>query len=297
MIVPLDKRPRSGPYSGLNVNSAKRFLMTQFREAGLDTPDIDARLLVMAATGFSHSDMIARGTEFPPADVFDIIASFADRRLSGEPIDSILGHREFYGRAFKISKDVLSPRPETEMLVDAALEILSPQICPRILDLGTGSGAIIISIVSELLAADAMAVDVSERALAIARKNAQAYDVTSRLDFRCGSWFKAVTGRFDLIISNPPYITAEAMQSLSPEVANFDPYLALSGGSDGLEAYRKIIKGAPNHLVTGGYIVFEIGYDQGVSVSALLTAAGFNEVSAHKDLAGHDRMVKAVWQG
>ena len=294
-IVPLDKRPRSGPYSGLNVNSAKRFLMTQFREAGLETPDLDARLLVMAATGFSHTDMIVRGTDFPPSDVFDVIASYAERRLAGEPVDSILGYRQFFGLAFKISKDVLSPRPETEILVETAREILAPLSSPRILDLGTGSGAIIISILSELSAAEGVAVDISDPALKIARQNAVTHEVNSRLEFRCGSWFEPVPETFDLIVSNPPYITQAAMQQLSPEVANHDPHLALSGGEDGLTAYRTIIDGAGAHLNLAGHILLEIGYDQGASVSALLMAAGFSNVSIHKDLAGHDRMIKAMW--
>ena len=293
MTVPLDQRPRSGPYSGLNVNSAKRFLMTQFREAGLDTPDLDARLLVMAATGFSHTDMITRGTEFPRAEIFDVIADYAARRLAGEPVDHILGKRDFYGRSFEVTKDVLSPRPETEMLVEAALAILADKPDSQILDLGTGSGAIIISILAESETARGTAVDISPRALEVARRNAKAHNVESRLEFHEGSWLDPVTASFDIILSNPPYITAAAMAELSPEVAQFDPDLALSGGEDGLVAYRIIANGAAAHLSPGGLLLLEIGYDQGASVSGLLWAAGFTDVTVHPDLAGHDRMIKA----
>lgn len=294
MTVPLNQRPRFAPYSGLNVNSAKRFLMTQFREAGLDTPDLDARLLVMAATGFSHTDMIARGTEFPSADVLEIIADYAARRLAGEPVDHIVGHREFYGRRFKVSKDVLSPRPETEMLIDAATEFLKGKAKPHILDLGTGSGAIAISILAEIEEARGEAVDVSGSALNIAKENAAAHKVDDRLTFLEGSWFAPVSGRYDIIVSNPPYITAAAMEELEIDVKAFDPDLALSGGDDGLTAYRAIISQAASHLKPAGLLLFEIGYDQASSVMDLLTEAGFSKMSVHKDLSGHDRMIKAV---
>jgi len=294
MVVPLDQRPRSGPYSGLNVNSAKRFLTAQFREAGLETPDLDARLLVMAATGFSHTDMIMRGTEFPRADTFDVIADYAARRLAGEPVDHILGRREFYGREFKVTKNVLSPRPETEMLVEAALEILKEKGIAQVLDLGTGSGAIMISILAEAPQVTALAVDISETALSVAEENTKTHCVDDRCAFKQGSWFEPVSGQFDIILSNPPYITDAAMEDLAAEVTGFDPDLALRGGKDGLIAYKAIAEQAMNHLKPGGYILLEIGYDQGVSVSALLKSAGFKDVSVHQDLAGHDRMIKAV---
>ena len=294
MTVPLNQRPRSAPYSGLNVNSAKRFLMAQFREAGLDTPDLDARLLVMAATGFSHTDMIARGTEFPSAEVFAIIADYAARRLAGEPVDHILGYREFYGRRFKVSKDVLSPRPETEMLIDAARAFLKDRSKPHVLDLGTGSGAIIISILAETAEARGEAIDVSGAALKIAKYNAAAHKVSDRLSLMEGSWFAPVSDRYDIIVSNPPYSTAAAMEELEIEVKAFDPDLALCGGEDGLMAYRAIISQAANYLKPAGLLLFEIGYDQASSVMGLLTEASFSKVSVHKDLSGHDRMIKAL---
>ena len=218
--------------------------MGQLREAGLDSPDLDARLLVMAATGFSHADMIARGTELLSAEALELMSDYTERRLAGEPVDNILGSREFYGRSFKISKDVLSPRPETEMLVDAALEILKETPDARILDLGTGSGAIIISCLAEAAHAEGVAVDMSPEALTIAEKNAKTHGVADRLTFLHGSWFEPVTGVFDIILSNPPYITDEAMKALDIEVAQFDPELALRGGADGLTAYRAIISEA-----------------------------------------------------
>jgi len=278
----------------MDINAAKRLLITQFRELGLDSADLDARLLVMAATGFSHTDMINRSDESLSAKAHELITDYAARRLAGEPIDSILGYREFYDRAFKINKDVLSPRPETEMLVEAALEFLKDKPMARILDLGTGSGAIIISILAEVKQAEAVAVDLSNAALDIARENAAAHFVTDRLTLLEGSWFVPVSGHFDIIVSNPPYITASAMEDLDIEVKGFDPDLALRGGEDGLTAYRVIIKQAAHYLQPDGILLFEIGYDQGVLVKNLFIEASFTDISVHKDLSGHDRMIKAA---
>jgi len=278
----------------MTITEVKRALIKQFREAGLETPDLDTRALIMAAAGFTHTDIITRGAEPLLAQTLDEIADYAVRRLAGEPIDHILGYREFYGRAFRVSKDVLSPRPETEMLVDAALGLLkeNPKAC--ILDLGTGSGAIIISLLAEMKEIEGVAVDISKTALDIAQENAAEHNVEDRLKFLQGSWFTPVSGRFDIIVSNPPYITVRAMKSLDVEVKDYDPGLALSGGEDGLMAYRDILVKAANHLSPNGILLFEIGYDQGLSVSALLDEAGFTDISVHKDLSGHDRMIKAA---
>ncbi|MDB2437316.1 peptide chain release factor N(5)-glutamine methyltransferase [Hellea sp.] len=294
MTSPPDNDLFTAPYSGLSVNSAKRFVIGQLREAGLDSPDLDARLLVMAATGFSHADMIARGTDLLSTEALELMSDYTERRLAGEPVDNILGSREFYGRSFKINKDVLSPRPETEMLVDAALEILKETPDARILDLGTGSGAIIISCLAEAAHAEGVAVDMSPEALTIAEQNAKTHGVADRLTFLCGSWFEPVTGVFDIILSNPPYITDEAMTALDIEVAKFDPELALRGGADGLTAYRAIISEAEAYLKPGGSLLLEIGYDQGQTVFNILQALPYEDVSIHRDLSGHERMIKAL---
>jgi len=180
------------------------------------------------------------------------------------------------------------------MLVDTALAVLKNKADPRILDLGTGSGAIAISILAEIEEARGDAVDLSGAALKIAKENAAAHNVETRLTFHEGSWFAPVSGHYDIILSNPPYITAAAMNELDVEVAAFDPDLALHGGEDGLSAYRAIIAEAGRYLKPNGILLFEIGYDQGSSVSDLLKGAGFTDISIHKDLAGHDRMIKAA---
>ena len=292
-IVPLSDRPRSGPYSGLNARSAKRFLTAQFAQAGLPTPDIDARELVLAATGMDHASLIANGTEFLSQEVFALISDYANRRLAGEPVDHILGRRGFYGRDFKITKDVLSPRPDTEILIDKALAFLKPFENPRILDLGTGSGALAVTLLAELPNAHATAADISKAALDVARINAQSHSVESRLTLLQSDWLSHVNGAYELIISNPPYIDAHAMTALSKEVAGFDPALALAGGEDGLSAYHIISAQGDQYLAPHGQLILEIGFDQGRSVPNILHGDGWGDITVTPDLAGHDRCVQA----
>ena len=276
------------------INDAKRFLISEFRAAGIDSADIDARMIVMASTELSHADVIARGAETLPPNIITDIKALAKRRIEGEPIDHIMGYREFYGRNFKVTKDVLSPRPETEMLVDEALAFIKDKPKTRILDLGTGSGAIIISLLAEDLSAIGTATDMSEAALKVARDNANTHTVAGRIVFIQGRWFEPLRQQFDLIVSNPPYINDRDMEALPPEVKTFDPDLALRGGGDGLDAYRSIISRAKEYLALPGKIIFEIGYDQGGAVSKLLSEFGFVNVEIHQDLAGHDRVVTAT---
>jgi len=241
----------------------------------------------------TRSDLITCASDLLSLDMVTAIKALAVRRLDGEPVDHILGFREFYGRRFKVTRDVLSPRPETEMLVDEALSLIRAMPAARILDLGTGSGAIIISILAEAGLATGIATDISQAALMITHTNAEQHKVSDRLKCVQGVWLEPVTGQHDIIISNPPYITDTAMKTLPKEVKEFDPDLALSGGIDGLEAYRSIISAATKHLSTSGKLLFEIGFDQAKPVSKLLTDANYGNVRVKKDLAGHDRLVMA----
>ncbi len=275
----------------MSAGSLRRTLTAQFKHAGLESPALDAKLLIMAAANWSAADLILKSDEGLPQGVHQAIEAFAVRRLAGEPIDHILGYRDFYGRRFHISKDVLSPRQDTETLVDIVLRCIAKVKTPLILDLGTGSGAIIISVLAERLDAIGHAVDMSSAALAIARINAERHDVSGRLTLLRGDWLKPVTRRFDVIVSNPPYITDAAMTALPREVTGFDPDLSLRGGADGLEAYRVITSGAARHLTPGGWLVLEIGYDQGVSVSHMLREQSYEAVEIGQDLAGHNRVV------
>jgi len=293
MVTPLDKRPRSGPYSGLNARSAKRILTKAFQESGLPFAEEDALEIVLAAAGLDRTSLILRGTEILKPEVFETISEHMHRRLSGEPVDHILGWRDFYGRLFTISSDVLSPRADTENLIRGALSHLEGISEPYVLDLGTGSGAIGLTVLAERKDARLVATDVSASALEIARINAQALNLQSRVTFRQGSWWDAVpdSERFDIILSNPPYITDAAMEGLEAEVKNYDPDLALRGGADGLNPYRIILEKAAAYLKSSGWLGFEIGSDQGAALRKLLSEGLWTQISIDQDLGGLDRVV------
>jgi release factor glutamine methyltransferase len=267
----------------------------RFREAGLATPELDARLLAQTAFGLEPMALVRREREPIPEQWAIDLERFALRRLSGEPVSRIIGEREFWGHRFSLNAATLDPRPETEMLVAEAVAFIEHRRSPRVLDLGTGSGAIVISILDAVPKATAIATDLAEEALAMARQNATRHGVADRIAFRQGAWWQAVphTELFDVIVSNPPYIPSEVIPTLQPEVQLFDPRLALDGGWDGLEAYRAIAAQAARRLVPGGLLVLEIGQGQGATVGRILDRAGFGRVEVQKDLAGLDRVVLA----
>lgn len=259
----------------------------RLRAAGCDTPDLDARLLFQAATGLAREDVILAPDQLIVPEQRARFEGFLNRREAREPVSRILGAREFYGRAFRVTPAVLDPRPDTETLIDAALALMHAQA--RILDLGTGTGAIAVTLLAERPDATGVAVDVSEAALAVARENAVLLGVADRLTLALGSWFLPVSGRFDIIASNPPYIPADEIAGLSPDVRNFDPVLALLGGEDGLDPYRLIAAGAAAHLRPGGHVLVEIGAGQAPAITEIFAGQGFGLRAAHSDLGGHVR--------
>lgn len=277
------------------IKTARRKAATDLKIAGIESADLDARLLVQLATGVSRVEVITLSdralTEKEKTHLNEVLT----RRKTGEPIDHILGYREFYGYVFRVTSKVLSPRPETEGLVDFGKTVLSGLSQARILDIGTGSGAIIISLLKECPNTTGVATDISEEALKVARQNAETLFVQNRIEFRTGSWCEPLHSemRFDLIVSNPPYITTQAMRALSKEVAKFDPELALWGGEDGLDPYRILAANVGNFLKPGGALAFEIGYDQGQAVWDLLGTSGYSDIEICKDGAGHDRYAYA----
>jgi release factor glutamine methyltransferase len=252
-----------------------------------DTAALDARLLLQAAANVSHEDIIAEPDRILSAQALAGLEAFVMRRLAHEPVSRILGARDFYGRSFRLTPDVLDPRPDTETLIDAALTLIGAR--SYLLDLGTGSGIIAITLLAERPGTTGLATDLSPEALAVARSNAERHGVLSRLQLRQGSWFAPVSGSFDLILSNPPYIPASDIPGLAADVRDFDPWDALSGGPDGLEAYRAIARQAAAHLNPDGQVLVEIGANQADDVSALFAAAGFINVERFQDLGGHDR--------
>jgi release factor glutamine methyltransferase len=261
----------------------------RLREADVGDEALDARLLLQQAAGLSHSDIVADPGKEIAAEVVEVYEMLVRRRLAFEPVSRILGEREFYGRAFKITPDVLDPRPDTETLIEAALPLLKPGL--QVLDLGTGSGAIIVTLLAERPEVMGVAVDLSPAALAVATDNAKRHGVLNRLMPVTGSWFDRVEGKFDLIVSNPPYIPAADIAGLEPDVRNFDPLLALAGGDDGLQAYRAIAAGAHGHLEPQGRIMVEIGAGQASDVGRIFAGFGYSIQGQWKDLGGHTRVL------
>lgn len=262
----------------------------RLKQAGADTPTLDARLLLQAAAGLTREELIL-GPDQPlkPAQLA-AFEGFLARRERHEPVSRILGEREFYGRVFKVTSATLDPRPDTETIIDAALKLMSDDA--RILDLGTGTGAIAITLLAERPDAIGVATDLSPDALGVARENAKRLGVAGRLSLLQGSWFAPVSGAFDIILSNPPYIPLGDIAGLAPDVRNFDPALALSGGTDGLDPYRIIASGASAHLAAGGHVLVEIGAGQADDVEAIFAAQGLAAAGRQHDLGGHIRCLR-----
>jgi release factor glutamine methyltransferase len=277
------------------VGAAWRGVRDLFRKAGIDTAELDARLFAEAAFEMDRLELVNREREDVPAKQLKALEAFAARRLKGEPVVRILGEKEFWGLSFKLNAATLVPRPETELLVERGLEVIGALNSPRILDLGTGTGCIPISLLSEYSDVTAVAVDLSAEALEMARFNANRHGVGNRFKTLKGSWFDPLEPgeRFDLITSNPPYIETSVIAGLMPEVREHDPRLALDGGPDGLAAYRAIAAEAGLFLAAEGVLLLEIGFNQGHTVSDIFVGAGFAEVEVVPDLSGQDRMVVA----
>lgn len=264
----------------------------RLRENDVGDEALDSRLLLQRAAGLTHADIIADPDRPVSGEEVHGFEAMLHRRLAHEPISRILGEREFYGRMFRVTPDVLDPRPDTETLIDVTLPMLRPGM--RVLDLGSGSGAIIVTLLAERRDTTGVAVDLSAAALAITQSNAERHGVAQRLTGIEGSWFDGVEGRYDLIVSNPPYIPAGDIAGLEPDVRNFDPHLALAGGDDGLAAYRAIAGGAGGYLAPQGRIVVEIGAGQASDVRHIFTSHGFTLTDQGKDLGGHIRAVVFV---
>jgi release factor glutamine methyltransferase len=275
------------------MSDTRRALLKQAGDrlaaGGIATAGLDARLLFQAASGLRHEDIVAEPDLIVPSDAAARFSSFTQRRLKFEPVSRILGNREFYGRSFRVTPDVLDPRADTETLIQAVLSLAKDQGPIRILDLGTGSGAIAVTLLAELPGATVVASDLSAAALQVAKGNAEALGVAGRASFVQANWFAGIGGRFDLIVSNPPYVPLGDIDGLAPDVREFDPPRALDGGPDGLEAYRRIAGGAGGHLAPKGHIVLEIGAGQENAVNNLLEGQGFAQESRHFDLSRHVR--------
>lgn len=279
----------------MSIKTLHANLHHRLRQAGVDNPGLEARIILRHVLCVTDADLIGGGPAddamMVPPDKAQSIENMARRRADGEPLSRILGAREFYSLPFAVTPAVLDPRPDTETLVDAALKSFAapPQ---AILDLGTGSGCILIALLHEWKAARGVGVDISADALAVAAGNAARNGVDGRARFVQGDWAAALDGKFDLIVSNPPYIPAGDIPNLGPEVRNHDPILALDGGQDGLDAYRTIIKEINRLLSPGGICLLEIGIGQAPDVARLVANAGLSLRESFRDLGGVERVLK-----
>lgn len=266
----------SHPFAGLTIEASRRALAAQFKARGIETPELDARLLIGAALDLDHTALAAQAARLITSEESKAIARFAQRRIAHEPVARILGRKEFWGLDFRLSAATLVPRPDTETVIEAALEIFrnDPRSSAlRIADIGTGSGAILLALLSEFPEATGVGTDISADALATAELNARRFDLAGRASFVRCDYAAALSGPFDLIVSNPPYIPSSHIATLDHDVRDHEPILALDGGTDGLDAYRAIIPQAAALLGPDGVLIVETGYDQSTPVSDLMRAA------------------------
>jgi release factor glutamine methyltransferase len=278
-----------------SVAEAQRLMVQAFKLAGIEAPEADARLLLGHALRLDRAQLLSQSDRLLDAREVSAISNLAARRLKREPVSRILGRKEFWSLPLDVTGDVLVPRPDTETLVEAALELTGPSRDKplRLLDIGTGSGAIMLALLSELKNATGVATDISKAAIDVARGNAERLGLATRCSFVVCDIADGVSGPFDLIVSNPPYIAHDDIATLEPEVREHDPALALDGGQDGLDTYRAIAARAPSLLGPGGRLIVELGIGQESDVRDLFTKSGMTVGPARTDLAGVPRALSA----
>lgn len=291
-------RAVAGLRAGLPLSRALEALTQAFRAAGIDTPQLDARVLAGHALGIGRARLVADSERLLDAREIDALDALAARRIAHEPVARIVGAREFWSLPLAVSPAVLVPRPDTETVVELALDAVTAsggrQRPLRLLDIGTGTGALLLALLTELPAATGVGTDISEAALAVARDNAARLALDARCTFAACDIAQGIDGPFDLVVSNPPYIASAEIATLAPEVRDHDPRLALDGGPDGLAAYRAIAADAKRLLAPGGMLVVELGAGQEDAVTRLFTQAGLAvPAPARKDLGGIARALLA----
>lgn len=277
---------RAAALTNETIQDAIAFGARRLAAAGIDSPRLEARLLLAHALGCHVADLLDAPIRRVDTGPFAVLV---DRRTRREPLALILGHREFWSLRFAVSPATLIPRPESETLIEAAMRLFPDRSAAlRILDFGTGTGCLLLAALSEFPQAFGIGVDRVEEAAALARANAVNLGLAGRAAFVCGSWDDALSGEFDLILSNPPYIASDAIRDLMPDVRHFEPRSALDGGPDGLQAYRSIIPAIPPLLTAGGAAIIELGKGQAAAAGALANAEKLT-ISAVRDLAGTPR--------
>jgi release factor glutamine methyltransferase len=271
--------------------AALKDTVKRLKDGNIDMPVLDARLLLQFALGVDWAALFTGPDRDLTNEEETHIESLVQRRLGREPISRIVGRRGFWKFDLAISPETLDPRPDTETLIMAVLKLADHAAPLSILDLGTGSGAILLALLNELPHAKGVGVDISSEAIATASANALELGLHTRSDFLTRDWADGVPGQFDIVVSNPPYIPAAQIATLAPEVKDYDPHAALNGGADGLDAYRSIVALLPQVLKPGGLVAFEIGFGQAGAVEALLAGAGFGGFQRYNDLGGIERVI------
>lgn len=278
----------------MNLRTLRTQAEVRLREAGIDTPELDARYLLEHALTLTRTDFVTKAEQLiPDADAAHALA-LVERRAAREPVGRILGHREFWTIDLALNPDTLEPRPDTETVVEAVLAAIPDRKAPlRLIDFGTGTGCILLALLSELPNATGVGVDLSPLAVEAAAGNADRNGLAERARFQTGDWAKGIVERFDIVVSNPPYIPSADIATLEPEVREHDPLRALDGGPDGLEPYRILAAELPRLLVPGGLVAFEVGQGQAEDVAALVGAQGLGDTAILCDLGGVKRCVRA----
>lgn len=276
---------------GTRIGRARRVVADAFRHAGLESADLDARLLIGHALGLDHAGLAAAAEDLLDPIQAERITALAERRLAREPVARITGHREFWGLSLQLTAATLVPRPDTETVVEAALAALRGEEARplRIADLGTGSGALLLALLSELPNASGVGTDRSLAAVETARRNAASAGLARRAAFVVCDFAAGLRPAFDLVVSNPPYIASGDIGALAPEVRHHDPRAALDGGPDGMDCYRAIAVQVPPLLASSGILAVEVGIGQMQAVRELFTAAGLRHPEERRDLAGVPR--------
>lgn len=281
------------------LEALQRRMMQQLKTQHHRTAPLDARLLLEHASGLSSTDLAMQAKQEADATLIHDAQALVALRLTGMPVAKIIGHKEFWGRRFHVSPAVLDPRPDSETLIVAALALLAEDKAFRLIDLGTGSGCLLLTLLAERPLAHGLGIDKSRAALSLARRNAHclklgldlSLGLRQRVALRHGDWLHGVNATADMIIANPPYIESDTIDRLDRDVRLFDPRLALDGGSDGIGPYHALIAPSFQCLTGGGHLLLEIGVTQAEAVSALMAAAGFADISLRQDLAGRDRVL------
>jgi release factor glutamine methyltransferase len=275
-----------------NLVTAWKAATATLKAGRIDSPSIDARLLLEVATGATRTDILADPYRVVTADQQAALDGYVERRLRREPVSRILGKKGFWKIMLNVTPDVLSPRPDTEAILDVVMLAFPPNRAFEMIDLGTGSGAILLATLAERAGARGVGTDISSEALAVAKENAANLELDNRATFLRTEWAAGFgDDSFDLVVSNPPYIPSGDIPGLDPEVRDHDPLLALDGGPDGLVAYRELAPEIRRILKPEGVFAVEIGWDQGPQVKALFEAAGFENVIVVKDLSDRDRVI------